>query len=73
MKNLTPKRKAEELVQQFIDVPILQDFGGMDKRIAKECALIALGEILKHNPSEPCEYIDRDLYWEDVRNEIKNL
>ena len=42
---------------------------------AKQCALIAVDEILKENlelPDEP-ETIVRYLYWQKVKNEINNL
>lgn len=42
---MTPKQKAEKLVNNYINV-VLQDFGGMDKDLAKQCALIAVDEVL---------------------------
>lgn len=70
---MTPKRKAKELVQKFIDVPMLEDFKGMDKDLAKECALIALKEIKSIIIEEMASAIEKDQYWGDVRNEINNF
>ena len=66
---MTPKEKAKELVLQF------QDIGLIVNSEAKQCALIAVDEILG--------YIERMNYtfnlhlsskdWQEVKNEIKKL
>ena len=50
---MTPKEKANDLCMMFLiktttDIPY-----GVNKTIAKECALIAVDEILKSSPLEP--------------------
>jgi hypothetical protein len=66
---MTPKEKADKLCMRFLietttDIPY-----GVNKIIAKECALIAVNEIMKAgiNP------IDRVFYWEEVKKEIEAL
>jgi hypothetical protein len=67
---MRPKLKAKELVRQYWDL------GGIDVLEAKQCALIAVDEILnlmikefkwdvKHNGN-----ID---YWQEVKEEILKL
>ena len=63
----TPKEKAEELVNKFTD---LED-GEMYIGKAKQCALIAVDEILKIG-SVIVDYNTRD-YWQEVKNEIQKL
>ena len=81
---MTPKEKAKELVDKFyqttpneswINEPL-----GISKEYkawsqSKECALIAVDEILKENlelPDEP-ETVIRYLFWQKVKNEIEAL
>jgi hypothetical protein len=71
----TPKEKAEELVDQYHN--LIQDIGGdmgheiLVSILAKNCALIAVDEILNINS------VDKDFslshYWLDVKDEILNL
>jgi hypothetical protein len=68
--NKSPKEKAKELVLRYlrIDNNTIQWF---NLYIAKQCALIAVDEILNINS------VDKDFslshYWLDVKNEIENL
>ena len=67
---LTPKEKADELVLRYlrIDNNTKEWF---NLYIAKQCALIAVDEILNINS------VDKDFslshYWLDVKDEILNL
>ncbi len=63
---MTPKEKANRLVADFIkhsraekDIEPIQS--------AKQCALIAVDEIL-----EICR-LERDWYWQEVKTEIEKL
>jgi len=67
---MTPEEKAKELVLRYlrIDNNTIQWF---NLYIAKQCALIAVDEILNINS------VDKDFslshYWLDVKDEIENL
>ena len=77
----TPKEKAKELVDKFyqttpnetwIDEPsgeFMETYTAWGQ--AKQCALIAVDEILNINS------VDKDFslsfYWQDVKDEIQNL
>jgi hypothetical protein len=74
---MTPKEKAKELVTTYYNK--IQDIGGelgqeiIVSLIAKECALIALDEILLIeiiNESVDDFYLR---YWQEVKTEIENL
>jgi hypothetical protein len=58
---MTPKEKAEELFTKFSSNTVHYD-------AAKQCALIAVDEILKviHTNME-------DKYWQEVKQEIEKL
>jgi cell fate (sporulation/competence/biofilm development) regulator YmcA (YheA/YmcA/DUF963 family) len=43
------KRKADELVNQFKNLNRLKDFGGMDERVALDCAIICQEREVKNN------------------------
>ena len=69
---LTPKQKAKELVNKYIPHIAGADrynstLGIYDKHISKQCALIAVDEIL-HTCVESMMY-----YWNEVKQEIEKL
>jgi len=73
---MTPKEKAQELVDKFAEIIPIEDaehgetesyFIQYEK--AKQCALIAVDEILSVVWYVP---VDTE-YWEEVKQEIENL
>ena len=64
---MTPKEKAKKLVDKYYHLFSVE----LEKTIAyyeaKKCALIAVDEIL-----EECR-LERDWYWEAVKQEINNF
>lgn len=72
---MTPQEKANKLCMRFLvqtstDIPY-----GVNKTIAKECALISVDEIIKANPYEVSK-TDMDStidYWQEVKQEIEKL
>lgn len=81
----SPKDKAKELVDKFIPQWFIRKAirkaslkNEADVEHAKQCALICVDEILKeiHDnafwiPSRT--QIEREKFWQDVKNEIENL
>ena len=65
--NMTPKEKAKDLVNKYYRI-IPLDKMTIDYNLAKQCALIAIDEIMKAG----IHTLDL-LYWEEVKQEIKNL
>ena len=67
---MTPKEKAEELVLKYLRINN-NTKEWFNLHIAKQCALIAVDEILNINS------VDKDFslshYWLDVKDEIVNL
>lgn len=72
---LTPKEKAKELVEKFSDL----EEGEMYIGKAKQCALIAVDEILEatpHSPSLPLElmpHFSAMKYWKEVKEELLKI
>lgn len=79
---MTPKEKAKELVDKFRNefTLVKKDYNVDLYRDAKQCALIAVDEIIASNPC----YEDADrggnfmwnnntYYFEEVKQEIENL
>jgi hypothetical protein len=67
---MTPREKAVELVHKF----------GMENQYyerAKQCALIAVDEIIESIPKEPSIYtvqsISSIMFWFEVKQEIEKL
>jgi hypothetical protein len=65
----TPKEKAKELVDKMWNID--EGYGSIGLHEAKQCALIAVDEILSINS------VDKDVelydYWEEVKEEIEKL
>ena len=75
---MTPKEKAQELVQRFTKIEsfhIHERVIFMPLPEAKQCALIAVDEILSELTEIPygLEYLNRLNYWLDVKQEIEKL
>ena len=66
---MTPKEKAEELVAKF------EWYCEEVMEYQKDCALIAVDEILKSNPYEVSKTdMDSNIeYWQEVKQEIEKL
>ena len=74
---MTPKEKAEELVNKFTQHSQLQvGYMGVTSRIqsAKQCALIAVNEILNLEPPE-LSYMEpfSNSWWQEVKLEIERI
>ncbi len=75
---MTPQEKAEELISKMWVYAIPNSDGSW--RNAKQCALIAVDEILNvlsqneylEDRGEYCENRER-LYWQEVKQEIEKL
>ena len=68
---MTPKEKAEELFNMFIIIDDLSDSTGNSLYFnahAKQCALIAVDEVLS-----VCWYKKDMEYWDEVKQEIEAL
>jgi hypothetical protein len=65
---MTPKEKAKELYTTYIDYT----FGDFN---CKQCALIAVDEILEDNVDDMSEELFdiRIEYWQEVKQEIEKL
>ena len=72
---MTPKEKAEELVEKFSD---LED-GEMYIGKAKQCALIAVAEIINSlenygKASDELQNMENDFrYWQEVKQELLKI
>jgi len=68
---MTPKEKAIELIDKFEN----ETYSLIQGQLSKQCALIAVEEILKavDNPDEKYSMKDSVDYWQEVKQEIENL
>ncbi len=82
---MTPKEKAQELVNNFkstvykkafADTDYMYDrYYGLDDEMSKQCALIAVNEII-YNISgleDSVWYNNASGFWEEVKQKIKEL
>ena len=78
---MTPKEKAEELIDKFyIKVYDREGTSAMNEFEAKQCALIAVDEILNDysymqnvRNANSNQIHSRRVYWQEVKQEIENL
>jgi hypothetical protein len=68
---MTPKEKAQELYNKFYNTSSHQHHVESRKDNAKQCALIAVDEILK--VSTFFKLITETEYWNEVKKEIEAL
>ena len=79
---MTPQEKALQLIDSFDEYAesrISDNGRGFDKRYCcKQCALIAVDEILNNNNKIPgnvsgLHTIENTYYWQEVKKEIERL
>ena len=63
---MTPKEKAEDLLLHYLEVDYKANDWSEKKHLAKQCALIAVEELI--NETDWC-----DDYWQLVKEEIEKL
>ena len=79
---MTAQEKAQELFDKYKEIKHSVSIP-LNKKRTKQCALIAVDEIIKSNPTNPLKgsYIelysdmidDAISYWQAVKHEIQNL
>ena len=65
---MTPQQKAKELVDKYMKFEFETPFVDTQREYAKQCALIAVDEIISYSS----EWDDSN-YWEQVKAEIESL
>jgi len=73
---MTPKEKAEELVLKYLKIKRHKMFNGFwHKMISKQCALIAVDEVISADWYIPTaeDYKKWISYWNEVKQEIGKL
>jgi len=74
---MTPKEKAKDLFDSYYYC-LLQSDVTQRTYWAKQCALIAVDEILKSVPQQPSisiimPHFEATVYWEEVKQELEKL
>ena len=64
---MTPKEKAIELYYKYYNQLSFDLTDEFNDKCAKQCALIAVDEIIEH-----CNYVNK-WYWQEVKQEIEKL
>ena len=67
---MNPKEKAAYLVLKYMSKVV-------SKQLAKQCALVAVDELLEEYPLAQCPpdsyEMERYLYWNEVKQEIEKI
>ena len=75
---MNAKEKAKELIEKYLklDIEIGGQYDGyltMKMHNAKQCALIAVEEIINHHSQEQGLYRIDTYYWQQVKSELQSL
>ena len=74
---MTPKQKAEELWWSYystIEHTLSEEYSPHESYIAKQCALVAVNELINEFVFDDSDYADRRYaYWTKVFHEIDKL
>ena len=84
---MAPKEKGDELFNMYMTIFVESEFSteeypelkfgtwSLKIKIAKQCALIAVDEIIKADPILPCDIYGKSalMYWNEVKQEIEKL
>jgi hypothetical protein len=75
---MTPKEKAEELFYKMLSTDKVDDYSFVGSKVAKQCALICVDEIMYNNlmeyPQHSIIYAPhKNEYWQQVKQEIEKL
>jgi hypothetical protein len=72
---MTPREKADELYSKlFFALPSYADEGQQEHKAAKQCALIAVDEIIEEALGlDDNDYQSKFDYWQEVKQEIEKL
>jgi hypothetical protein len=69
---MTPKEKSQELFDKYWELNT--DFDGLVKyELAKQCALIAVDELIKYVMPDNSFPGYNEWFWQEVKQEIENL
>ena len=70
---MTPKEKAEELIEKYLNMNdgLIQEFIPIPIEGARQYALIAVDEII--SVIDPETFLMSWLFWKQVKKEIENL
>lgn len=66
---MTPKEKAQQLVVKYLAI----QFGDFPTIDAKQCALIAVDEILTRMIGSRAYSFNEKLFWSEVKSELQSL
>jgi len=72
-KTMTPKEKANKLRYQIESSMQDADMRGHYNQAIKQCALIAVDEIINSRPAITASQIVYKNYWQEVKQEIEKL
>lgn len=69
-----PKQKAKELFLKFRQIPPFSPYTGIDDGEAKQCALIAVDEIIEVLDGNESHWkYQTTNYWHEVKQEIEKI
>lgn len=70
---MTPKLKAEQLVEKYEKIELLKNYDGMYRELAIECAKIAVDEIIVNTDMYVGNLNPKWSFWQEVKQELEKM
>lgn len=70
---MTPKEKADEIFSKMIATDKVDSYSFVGNSVARECALIAVDEIIKSRPAITDSQVEHQIYWQEVKQELNKI
>lgn len=67
---MTPKEKATQLFEKMLSTDKVDNYSFVSNNVAKQCALIAVDEVIN---SALFKWLEDEIYWQEVKQEIQKL
>jgi hypothetical protein len=72
-KNMNAKEKAKEIYCKYADALNIRDLQTTANPFVKQCALIAVDEIINSRPAITDSQVEYNNFWNDVKSELQSL
>lgn len=70
---MNPKAKAISIYNNYRQIHLLKDFEGMDEKLAVQCSIIAVNEIIQDIPMYLGNLNPKFVYWNEVKKELERM
>lgn len=70
---MTPQERAVSIYNNYRQIHLLKDFDGMDEKLAIQCSIIAVNEIIQDTSMYLGNLNPKWHYWNEVKKELEKM